>query len=182
MRSASRATWVAPARRHMWLRQLPRRASHLPGVGLATVGKEGRSSTGRGLDELDHLDSLDSAELRDELLKPGRRSFRDEDLKAIRFVEVGVKHRADFIEAVLEHREVRAWIPLFVDDREDDRGVPALPAPFRDIDELPQGPADRFAPAPVLAPLGDVLPAAENGVVHAHADDRHATKNRAPRT
>src|SRR5438093_11037196 len=37
------------------------------------------SSTGRGLDELDHLHSLDSAELRDELLKPGCGSFRDED-------------------------------------------------------------------------------------------------------
>src|SRR5438445_12860393 len=98
MRSASRATWVAPARRHMWLRQPPRRASHLPGVGLATVGKEDRSSTGRGLDELDHFDSLDSAELRDELLKPGRRSFRDADWKAIRLVEVGGNHRSDYIE------------------------------------------------------------------------------------
>src|SRR5437016_13023729 len=119
MRSASRATWVAPARRHMWLRQLSRRASHLPGVGLATVGKEGRSSTGRGLDELDHLDSLDSAELRDELLKPGRRSFRDEDLKAIRFVEVGVKHRPEFVEQVLKQREVPTSIPPPVDSTED---------------------------------------------------------------
>src|SRR5256712_2845357 len=162
MRSASRATWVAPARRHMWLRQLPRRASHLPGVGLATVGKEGRSSTGRGLDELDHLYTLDSAELRDELLEPGGRSFRDEDLKAIRFVEVGVKHRADFVEAVLEHREVRARIPLLVDDREDDRGFSTLSAPFRDIDEFPQRLADRFAPTAIPAPLSNVVEAPEN--------------------
>src|SRR5437899_3259782 len=106
--------------------------------------------------------SLDSAESRDELLKPGCRSFRDEDLKAIRFVDVGVKHRADFVEAVLEHRQVRARIPPLVDDREDDGGFSVLSAPFRDIDEFPQRLADRFAPAAVPAPLGDVVEAPED--------------------
>src|SRR5438093_9887275 len=120
------------------------------------------SSTGRGLDELDHLHSLDSAELRDELLKPGSGSFRDEDLKAIRFVDMGVKHRADFVEAVLEHRQVRARIPPLVDDREDDGGFSVLSAPLRDIDELPQRLADRFAPAAIPAALGDVVEAPED--------------------
>src|SRR2546425_11578739 len=120
------------------------------------------SSTGRGLDELDHLRSLDSAELRDELLEPSCRSFRDEDLKAIRFVDVGVKHRADFVEAVLEHRQVRARISSLVDDREDHGGFSALSAPFRDIDELPQGLADCFAPASIPAPLGDLVETPEN--------------------
>src|SRR2546428_12932418 len=165
--STRRRAWPpigwAPAHRHRSARMTF--ASRKPPAGGRTcppLGSVGRSSTGGGLDELDHFDPLDSAELGDELLKPGGQSFCDEDLKALRFVEVGVKHRSDFVEAVLEHREVRARIPLLVDDCEDHRGVSALSAPFCDIDELPQRLADRFAPTAIPAPLGDLIEAPEN--------------------